>query len=299
MVELCVSRAVAGIGGGGMNSVVSILISDIVPLRERGVWQGYINIIFASGTSTGAPLGGLLADTIGWRWFVLLTRQTPSRRRQLTQKARSFIGQAPLCCVAWLAVYFVLDLPRPSHDHWLTKVRRVDFLGAFVLVLAVTSLLAGLDFGSNLGWSELTTIISLSLAPFFFAVFIFIESRVASHPFAPAHIIFHPALFAGYMANFFGAASQFGVFFFVPLFFQAVQGLSAFQSGLLLVPVMVAGVISYGCIVLSLLPISLSVWFRSTVGETLGNMLNGFGGGCGMFAPCCPCSPARCNVIIG
>lgn len=53
-----------------MNAVVSILMSDIVPLRERGVWQGYINIIFAAGTSTGAPLGGLLADTIGWRWHV-------------------------------------------------------------------------------------------------------------------------------------------------------------------------------------------------------------------------------------
>lgn len=73
MVELCISRAVAGIGGGGMNAVVSILMSDIVPLRERGVWQGYINIIFAAGTSTGAPMGGLLADTIGWRWYVYLT----------------------------------------------------------------------------------------------------------------------------------------------------------------------------------------------------------------------------------
>ncbi|OAQ70375.1 major facilitator superfamily transporter [Pochonia chlamydosporia 170] len=241
MVELCVSRAVAGIGGGGMNAVVSILMS--------------------------------------------------------------FLGQAPLCCIAWLAVYFVLDLPRPSHDHWLVKFRRIDFLGAFALVLAVTSLLTGLDFGSNLGWSKLATIIPLSLAPVFFAVFILIEARVASHPFAPAHIIFHPALFAGYLGNFFGTASQFGVFFFVPLFFQAVQGLSATESGMLLVPGMLVGVcaslfggwvikrtgkfyaitiISYGFIVLSLLPISLSVLFRSTLGETFGNMVNGFGGGCGI-----------------
>ena|SRR5436305_981890 len=71
MLQLCVARAVAGIGGGGMNSVVSILLTDIVPLRERGVWQGYLNIIFASGTSTGAPLGGLLADSVGWRWLVV------------------------------------------------------------------------------------------------------------------------------------------------------------------------------------------------------------------------------------
>lgn len=76
MVQLCVARGVAGVGGGGMTAVVSILVSDIVPLRERGVWQGYINVIYAAGTATGAPLGGLLADSIGWRWYVF--QQTPS-----------------------------------------------------------------------------------------------------------------------------------------------------------------------------------------------------------------------------
>ena len=43
-------------------------MSDIVALRDRGLWQGYINVIFCAGTSSGAPLGGFLADTIGWRW---------------------------------------------------------------------------------------------------------------------------------------------------------------------------------------------------------------------------------------
>lgn len=66
--QLIVARAVAGIGGGGMNAVVSILLSDIVPLRDRGIWQGYMNIIFGAGTATGAPLGGLLAESVGWRW---------------------------------------------------------------------------------------------------------------------------------------------------------------------------------------------------------------------------------------
>lgn len=57
-----------GIGGGGMTTVVSILMSDIVPLRQRGSWQGYMNIVYAIGASAGAPLGGLFADSIGWRW---------------------------------------------------------------------------------------------------------------------------------------------------------------------------------------------------------------------------------------
>jgi len=56
--QLIISRAFAGIGGGGMTTVVSILISDVIPLRERGTWQGYINIVYSSGAAAGAPLGG-------------------------------------------------------------------------------------------------------------------------------------------------------------------------------------------------------------------------------------------------
>lgn len=51
-----------------MTTVVSIVMSDLVPLRERGVYQGIINIIYAGAAATGAPLGGFLADTVGWRW---------------------------------------------------------------------------------------------------------------------------------------------------------------------------------------------------------------------------------------
>lgn len=61
-----------GIGGGGMTTVVSILMSDIVPLRDRGVWQGVINIIYATGSGIGAPLG---TDTL-----VLLRHSLISRR---------------------------------------------------------------------------------------------------------------------------------------------------------------------------------------------------------------------------
>ena len=57
-----------------MTTVVSILLSDVIPLRERGTWQGYLNIVYATGASAGAPLGGILADSIGWRWYVPLGR---------------------------------------------------------------------------------------------------------------------------------------------------------------------------------------------------------------------------------
>ncbi|KAK1980491.1 major facilitator superfamily transporter [Colletotrichum cereale] len=270
--QLCAARAVAGIGGGGMNSVVAILLSDIVPLRDRGVWQGYLNIIFAAGTSTGAPLGGLLADTVGWRW--------------------SFAGQVPLCVLAFLAVYFVLDLPRADHAHWRDKVRRIDFLGAATLVAAVIALLVGLDSGSNNGWSLQQRVVEPDH-----------QMHVASHPFAPGHIIFDRSLFACYLANFFGIAGHIASIFFLPLYFQAVQGASATQAGAALVPAMIASVaasvsagvwmkrsgryytltvLAYGLMVLAVAPSVASLGARSSAGVVGGIALLAFGAGAGI-----------------
>ncbi|KAI0527798.1 MFS multidrug transporter [Xylaria bambusicola] len=216
IVELCVARAVQGVGGGGMNAVVTILVTDLVSLRERGVWQGYINIIWAVGMSTGAPIGGLFADNIGWRW--------------------AFILQSPIALIAFTSVYMVLHLPHTDHSHWSAKFLRIDFIGAFTLVSAVFLLLFGLDNGSNEGWDKEITYIPLALTPVLFIVFVLVEAYVAKEPFAPGHVIFDPPLLAAYGANFFGVAGQMGLYFFIALFFQAAVGLSATRSGLVFIP---------------------------------------------------------------
>ncbi|EWG48348.1 hypothetical protein FVEG_08153 [Fusarium verticillioides 7600] len=284
MAQLCAARAVAGIGGGGINSVVAILLSDLVPLKDRGVSQDRISILFLAGTATGAPLGGILADSVGWRW--------------------SFLVQVPLCFFAFIAVYIILDLPPVEHDHWLAKVRKIDFLGAFTLVAAVVALLFGLDSGSNLGWSHAMAGAVLSLTPVLFALFLLIEINVASHPFTPGHIIFDRSLFVYYGVGFFSGAGQTSTIFFLPLIFQAVQGLGATQSGSLLVPGMVAGVagsllggwiikrteklyaitLSANALVFaSVIPMGMFVWLHSTAGETTGLPIMSFGAGCGMI----------------
>ncbi|KAJ0109182.1 hypothetical protein J7T55_009513 [Diaporthe amygdali] len=282
ITQLIISRAVAGIGGGGMNAVVSILLTDIVPLRERGVWQGYMNIIFGAGTATGAPLGGLLADSLGWRW--------------------SFIGQVPVVMLAFITVYLVLHLPKRDDSHWREKLARVDFLGAFFLVSAVLCLLLGLDNGSNEGWGKTQTIVPLAVSPALFAIFIFVEVRVASHPFAPGHIIFERSLFAAYLCNFFGVLGQMPVLFFLPLLYQAVDGVSTVHAGLLLMPASIFGVSAslgagfvmrrtgrffwinaagWGLLLFSIVPMVLfsGPWFKSEVGTSIALAMQALGAG--------------------
>jgi hypothetical protein len=109
--------------------------------------------------------------------------------------------------IASLMVFFVLDLPKVEHSHYREKVGKIDFLGAFSLVVAVLALLVGMDRGGS---------ISIPL----FALFVFIEMRIAANPFAPGYIIFDRPLFASYLSNFFSLAAHMGVVFYVPLYFQ-------------------------------------------------------------------------------
>jgi hypothetical protein len=202
--------------------------------------------------------------------------------------------------VAFVAVYYLLHLPPTTEAHMLDKFRRIDFLGAFTLVAAVVALLVGLDCGSNLGWGHTVTIVALSLALPIFAAFILVEKKVATHPFAPGHIIFNADLFACYLGNFLTMGAHTGVLFFVPLFFQAVQGANAMLSGSFLVPGMVAVVTAsvgsgwvvkwsgrfYWITVMGMLltviayvPMTLSIWFRTSVGLMVGHFVFCLGAG--------------------
>ncbi|PVI03376.1 MFS general substrate transporter [Periconia macrospinosa] len=222
MGELIAARAFAGIGGSGMTVCTSILLSDIVGLRERGTWQGYVNVVYALGSATGAPLGGFLADSIGWRW--------------------AFVAQGPICIIAISAVSLALHLPKATAaSHWKEKLAKIDFLGAIVLMIAVFGLLVGLDRGSNVSWSNPYAIAGLCCTPLF-GVFLLVEGYVASHPFAPFRIIMNRSLFACYLCNFFSMAGALAMLFYLPLYWQVVGDLTASQAGLYLVPSIFCGV---------------------------------------------------------
>lgn len=147
-----------------------------------------------------------------------------------------------MCAAAFLSVALVLKLPKQESSNWKTNLKRVDFLGAFVLVAAIMLLLIGLDRGSNDSWSAPITIASLCISFPLFFLFEFVELKLAAEPFAPGRIIFNRSLVACYLCNFFAFGGWMTVLFYIPLFYQAVDGFSATQAGVRLLPNVIAAV---------------------------------------------------------
>ena len=130
----------------------------------------------------------------------------------------------------------LLKLPSSDKEHWKARVKKIDFLGAFTLVFTVTILLVGLDQGSNVAWSSPSALTCLALVLPALVFFVYVELRIASNPFTPGRIIFDRALVAAYLVNFFSMAGWLGVIFYLPLYYQAVDNVSASQAGARLLP---------------------------------------------------------------
>lgn len=211
----------------------------------------------------------------------------------------------PLCILAFVAVSVMLELPPREDSHWKDKLRRIDFPGAIVLVGAVLGFLVGLDRGSNVSWSMPTTVVSLSVSAVLFVLFIVVEVFYAAEPFAPGHIIFDRAFVSSYACNFFSFGGWLAALFYIPLYFQAVDGVSATVAGLRLLPSIFAGVsgslfagfvmkwtgkfywltiISYALLTtgMSIIFLSSGAVQESLVWMIMGMVFSGFGNGIGV-----------------
>ncbi|KAJ7154872.1 MFS general substrate transporter [Mycena crocata] len=172
MHQLIAFRALAGIGGGGMNVVGSIIVSDRVPLRSRGTFIGFATLLYALGAAIGAPLGGWLGDAIGWR--------------------AAFLCQAPFSIFGLFLIYLKAREPTSilvamSSASISARLKRIDYLGSATLLLTLLTFLVGMNFKTTGGsdwtnpnvWGFLST--SLALA----CLFILIEMKFAAEPVMP------------------------------------------------------------------------------------------------------------------
>ncbi|KAI0138987.1 MFS general substrate transporter [Hypoxylon sp. NC0597] len=215
IVSLDCMRALAGFGGGGLMTMATIVNSDMIPFRKRGMYQAMQNGIFGFGAICGASFGGSIADTIGWRWCFLL--------------------QVPVSAIALLFGYLVIKNQQNTFggssslkETW----RRVDFLGSLVLVVAISVQLVGLSLGGNeLPWDSPWVVASLVGSVILFGGFFWIEAKTTAIPVIPLRMLKGRLPVFIQLANVCAGISAYAYLFLLPLFFQVVLLDSATTAG--------------------------------------------------------------------
>ncbi|KZL81709.1 major facilitator superfamily transporter [Colletotrichum incanum] len=218
MTSFILARALCGLGAGGMMTLGSIIVSDLVPIENRGAYQSYINMIYGVGSALGAALGGAMADHLGWRW--------------------EFGVQVPpliLCCIiAVIAVPSDLGLTG-KRETFVEALKAFDFKGSILLTTSITFFVLGLNLGGNvLPWSHPLVIASLVIFGVCFPVFLYVQSYV-SRPIMPLYLVRRSPRMNLIFSNFLAALLSNAILFNIPLFFQAVLLTTATSSGLRLV----------------------------------------------------------------
>ncbi|HZM78449.1 MAG TPA: MDR family MFS transporter [Candidatus Limnocylindrales bacterium] len=212
MTQLILFRAFQGLGAGGLMVGAFALIGDLIAPRERGKYQGMMGGVMALSMIAGPLVGGLITDNASWRWI--------------------FYMNIPIAGAALFILITFLHLPRRRTEH------KIDWVGAGLLAIGITTVVLITTWGGkDYAWDSKIIVGLGLLAIVSLSVFVFVERRVPE-PILPL-ALFKNANFSlvsgiGFLVGF----GLFGAVSFLPLYMQTVQGASATNSGLLLLPMM-------------------------------------------------------------
>ena len=213
LYELIAFRGLQGIGGGGLISLVFAIVGDVIPPRERGRYQGYFGAVFGVSSVVGPLAGGFAVDSLSWRYI--------------------FYINLPLGVAALIVTNRVLKLPKRTR-HVL-----IDWWGALLLVAGVSCiLLATQSGGTNYPWGSWQVIGLFALGAVGLAGFA-IREKLAPEPILPLELFRMQIFTVANIVAFVSGVAMFGALAFLPQYLQLVHGVSATESGLLLLPLLV------------------------------------------------------------
>ncbi|HEX7000851.1 MAG TPA: MDR family MFS transporter [Trueperaceae bacterium] len=218
MPQLIVIRGLQGLGGGALISMAFSAIGDIFTPRERGAYQGFTGAVFGFSSVVGPLAGGLITDTIGWRWV--------------------FFVNVPIALIAMAVImrYFPAPTQRGSG--------RIDVVGSALLMLGIVPLLLALTWGGvDLPWTSLPILALFAASAALLGAFLWWQGRTANPVLDPE--LFQSRTFnVANVGGFLSGVGMFGAVIYLPLYIQGVQGGSAASSGFALTPLMLGMVVS-------------------------------------------------------
>jgi len=218
MTQLIGFRALQGLGAGGLLSLTFVIIGDVVSPRERGRYQGYFGAVWGLATVAGPLLGGFFSDhnkvlgVTGWRWI--------------------FYINLPLGIIALIITSAVLHIPKIRREH------TIDYLGALLLIVAVSTLLMGISvYAPENGWLATKTLLWIAAGLALAGVFLWNQGK-AAEPILPLRLFKNHTFNITSLLAFLVGGAMFGAIVMLPLYFQLVKHDSATLSGLKLLPLM-------------------------------------------------------------
>jgi EmrB/QacA subfamily drug resistance transporter len=214
MLELILFRGLQGFFAGFLFGNVFSVVADLYPPQRRGKIQGLFGGVFGVASILGPLVGGLLTDTLGWRWV--------------------FYVNIPVGLLAVALVFWGMPFAR-SRASW----RSIDFAGAFALLAFMASLMIALASTRDHGWTAPEVDGPLVLAGALLVVFVIIEVR-SQTPILPLELFRNRTFSAAIVIAFFTAFGMFATIIYGPLVFQGVLGVSPTSSGTLTAPMSIA-----------------------------------------------------------
>ncbi|PVU91611.1 hypothetical protein BB561_004312 [Smittium simulii] len=227
MIMLIIARGLMGVGASASLAMVNIIISEIVPIRERGSYMGFISSANGLGQVLGPLLGGVISESLNWRWTMFIN--------------------IPLVLFSGIPLYFYVKIKSPVGP-LSQKFNSLDIKGIILLVLSITSFLLALNFGLKDSWSNSKTYFFMTFAFVLALSFLIVELKTRREPIIDLKLF----KYNNVSLNLFGATiTGFVMYvgiFFIPEFFAAVYNVSLTSAGVKTWPWMVCVIISsIGC----------------------------------------------------